>query len=253
IAVAQKTRAERNKDSEKTQREVAQAAFKKMIDEVQKQLKDTEAMPEEVRELRKKMLVVGVEGLEKIAAVAAKNLDLEDKDPGLPRRARASAYFEIGKMYFADLNDAEKAADNYQKAFALLEPLARENPNSDKDRGNLALAHTKLGESHLQTGKGAGKALEEFRKGLAIREDIRDHPPDKSYSADAARAMVADSYRKLALVATRLGDPVQARKIYLDILQYQQGEGRKSFKDPDDFVHAQAGLYQSLTDVSWRL
>src|SRR5262249_40934651 len=120
-------------------------------------------------------------------------------------------------------------------------------------RGNLALAHTKLGESHLQTGKGAGKALEEFRKGLAIREDIRDHPRDKFYSADAARAMVADSYRKLALVATRLGDPVQARKIYLDILQYQQGEGRKSFKDPDDFVHAQAGLYQSLTDVSWRL
>src|SRR5205823_1089657 len=38
-----------------------------------------------------------------------------------------------------------------------------------------------------------------------------------------------------------------------DILQYQQGEGRKNFKDPDDFVHAQAGLYQSLADVSWRL
>ena len=51
---------------------------------------------------------------------------------------RAAAYFEIGKMYFADLNDAEKAVDSYQKAFDLLAALAADKNATDKDRGNLA-------------------------------------------------------------------------------------------------------------------
>src|SRR5205823_10123157 len=76
---------------------------------------------------------------------------------------------------------------------------------------------------------------------------------ENSYTPEKAQSMVADSYRNLALVATRLGDPALAKKIYLDILQYQTGAGKKSFKDPDDLVHAQAGIHQSLADVSWRL
>jgi tetratricopeptide (TPR) repeat protein len=262
-ALAEKQRAERNKQAEADQRKVAQQAFKTMIEEVQKQLKDTEGMTEQVRELRKKMLLVGAEGLEKIADVAAKNLDSTDDDPGLARRARASAFFDIGRMYFQDLGDPAKAVESYQKAFALLKAEAEANPKSDKARGNLALAHTLVGDMHLETGSGARKALAEYAQALTLRETIRDHPSDGNYSADDARRMVADSHRKLALVATRLGDPALAKKYHLLILAYveeqygrdeaQADPKKKTFKSADDYLRARAATHLALADLSWRV
>jgi tetratricopeptide (TPR) repeat protein len=250
-AVAARQRLERSKDAATNQHKVAEAAFHRLTREVQAKLKNTEGTPEQIRESRKQIMVAAAEELEKLAKVARANVPLADNSP-LAGRGLAQSLLQIARMYQHDLNEPTKAADYYQQFYAVVEGLARDEPNSDLARGNLSLAHIVMGDLCLDMAQGGRQARDKYLEALLIRQQLLDHPRDTPYSRDTARRLLVDVQRKLAQVSSRLGDPAQAKQYYLAILAAYDEEA-KTTKNADDLLQRKTGVYQALADVCWRL
>ncbi len=90
------------------------------------------------------------------------------------------------KVYIADGDNElskkslKKAFDNYNEALAILEKMIESIGNDNEMKGETALINFKLGKTFLQENKKIN-ASEEFRKSLALLENIKKTEPLRFY------------------------------------------------------------------------
>jgi eukaryotic-like serine/threonine-protein kinase len=268
-AIAEKAIAEKERDKAKIARDFAQkqsenaeASFKEMFNFVNEKFKDVsgssvETMSAELRKIRKQLAQIGASAIEKSAELAKSNPELGGKEPGLAKRALALQFKEAAWTYQREMNDGQKALENYRKAFDILSDLVKEYPDADLYRGTLGTAYGWLGDMHLHLGEGAKLARDKYHKGREVWQGVIDHPRDRYYLAsDARKKEQRDGYfaieRLIARTAVRLGDPADAKKAYTPILEYYEQLAQNG--PPSDLLQqARAQMYQTFADLSWRL
>ncbi len=91
---------------------------------------------------RTKLAAKGVEYLDKLAR--------EKSSPDV-RRELVTGYLKNGdvqgNLFGASLGETARAEQSYRKALLIADELLRANPGDERDRRNVILAHTKLGEA----------------------------------------------------------------------------------------------------------
>jgi serine/threonine-protein kinase len=227
------------------QRSLALNAMGTLVTEVQKQLIDTDQY-----ELRQVLIKTAMNELEKISKDAEKNVSLAG-------RTMAQAYLQMGGLY-RKLGQSDKGLKQYQLCNQIIERVAADNPTSDKDRGNLALTYTLLGDMEMEIDGNARKAKEWYDKALELQQGIRQQPRDGYYQDKPAEVdrMLAGSYSKLGVTFSRLGDPAKGKEYHLQSLALREKLAQLSFAKKGEYFEAQsllAGCLNSLGEVCWRL
>jgi len=120
--------------------------------------------------------------------------------------ALALSHFWVGND-FRVLNDVEHALPHIRAYLAIVDRLARQNPDNDTYEREVAYAHTNLGLL-LEAKKNFVDALTEYRVALAIKQAVAARAPgDAALQDDVARAI-----NKIAYVLQRAGDLAGARR-----------------------------------------
>src|SRR5262249_51970521 len=107
--------------------------------------------------------------------------------------------YQMGSVMLG-LGKTNAALEEYKRAHAVLRQLAEDEPQSDMNRGNLALLLTTLGDMELKM-HGAEAARSYYEEGRELREDIVEHPRNKDLTPEETRRSLAGSYTKLAMIA----------------------------------------------------
>src|SRR5205085_11695072 len=100
-------------------------ALVQMIDTVPKAL----AKKPGLQDLQKAVLKIAMDALPDVSDNAAVKVSLKDS-------ALAGAHFNVGKL-LRELGDTELAADNFRRADAIYEAIAKIDPNDPDVRANL--------------------------------------------------------------------------------------------------------------------
>ncbi len=97
-----------------------------------------------------------------------------ENDPSLMREL-GFAYERVGDVqgyfFFGNVGDTSGALKSYQKAMAIRETLARNNPKDSSAQSDLADSYLKMGDALYSTGDKAG-AMQKNRQVLAIRQTL---------------------------------------------------------------------------------
>jgi len=119
-----------------------------------------------------------------------------------------------GNLYGASLGETEGAEESYRKALRYAEELVRSDQSNLEDRGNLVLAHRKLGEI-LATSGNRPEAIQHYNEATQINEAILAMgTPDPKALQDAANLWAnMGSLRNLS------SDPAGAIECYRHGLQ----------------------------------
>ena len=119
-----------------------------------------------------------------------------------------------GNLYGASLGEAAGAEDSYRKALKYAEELVRSNPSNLDDRGNLFLAHRKLGEV-LATSGNRAEAMKHYDEAARVHAaTLALGPADPKALQDAVNLWIA--YGSLRLLSS---DPGGAAECYRQGLQ----------------------------------
>ncbi len=76
-----------------------------------------------------------------------------------------------------------EAQDEYRKGHDLIARIAREEPDSDKARANMAVIDLRLGNLAWELDGDVAKARQHFESARALRQAIADHPRSAEFSA----------------------------------------------------------------------
>jgi tetratricopeptide (TPR) repeat protein len=139
------------------------------------------------------------------------------------------------------LGDGAGARGWFEKALAIDQRLASEDPDSAEAQRDLSVSYGQLGQLAVQLGDGAG-ARGWFEKALAIRERLASADPDSA----VAQRDLSVSYGQLGQLAVQLGDGAGARGWFEKALSVQE---RLASADPDSAV-AQRDLAISKVQLS---
>jgi serine/threonine protein kinase len=167
---------------------LALSTLGKLATGVQTKLEDSPG----TNDLRAEILQSIAEDIAKVATTSEK--------AGVVKRTSAAARFQMGSV-LSDQKKFTEAREEYKLAYQTLRELAENEPQSDKNRGNLALVLTSLGDMALQL-EGPEAAREYYDQGLALRKEIVEHPRVKDLDPVDARRSLANSYDKLAMIET---------------------------------------------------
>jgi eukaryotic-like serine/threonine-protein kinase len=133
-------------------------------------------------------------------------------DPSLSREL-AFAYERVGDVqgyfYSANLGDTAGAMKSYQKALAIREALARNNPKDRTAQSDLAASYNKVADALYSTGDQAG-ALEKTRQVLTIRQALAAADP----TSENARWDLGDIHRALGDALIDIPDWAAATEEY---------------------------------------
>jgi serine/threonine protein kinase len=141
----------------------------------------------------------------------------------LNERSLATVYLQHGDL-FRMLGAADPARQQaveaeaeryYDQARAALERLLAEEPDSDRARGNLALALSRLGRVAFNRREYA-KARDRFEESRRLREQVVTRPSGAAADEDTmrpadTRASLAESHELLTVVLPRLPKPEDGR------------------------------------------
>src|SRR5262249_24063037 len=115
------------------------------------------------QELRKAFMSQAVEGLQKLVREAKKTQEAD--------HVRIWAHFALGDVYLEVENNVTKARREYQLASDLSKRLAEADPKDPQAQRDLSISFDRIGNVLLQQGD-MEKALEQYRKGLKIRQRL---------------------------------------------------------------------------------
>jgi serine/threonine-protein kinase len=182
---AQKAEAARKVATE--QADLALGTFGTFATEVQTHLADRPG----TAELRQNIL-------QTLAAIINK-LSISSEKAALSQRTLAAARYQMATL-LRELGKLEDALKEYELARSILAKLAKEEPESDKARGNMALVLSSLGDVASKR-EDMARARQYYEQGLAMRKAIVEHPRSKDLTPEEARRSLAESYSKLAIIS----------------------------------------------------
>jgi serine/threonine-protein kinase len=151
---------------------------------------------------------------EELAMEALAQLDrlvAEGIDDRETMTALADAYDRVGDVQggrIPSYGQRDLAMKSYEAALALRETLAREQADDDEAKKKLALAHQKIGETHVLRGN-LSAAGDSYATVLAIQEARLEAQPD-----DRRRLRVAIAITNVADVLERTGEADRALELH---------------------------------------
>ncbi len=131
---------------------------------------------------------------------------------GVTSFARALALQRLGDL-FHQLGDTAEARHYYQQTLGLIDAIGRQHPEMDRARANRALLLAMLGNLTLEQGGDLREARENFRRALALQQEVASHGATKEYSLADNHRLLANYLIQLARASLRLGDPAEARAL----------------------------------------
>jgi tetratricopeptide (TPR) repeat protein len=214
----------------------ASQAYATLIVEVQDKLKNKPAL----QDLKKKILVPAIKGLESLIA------RMEDNKDAFNLRNLAYARLKMGWLY-REIGQIDQAYKQFQETHKIRESIALANPNDEDGRVQLATSCKDLGDVALYAKGDAALAREHYKRGLAIANDLAERPKSDQPSPMERKRLVADLYYKLGDIAD---GPVEAREYYTQALVRRQ-EWRKAQPEIADPITLVADCYHDLARVSF--
>ncbi len=137
-------------------------------------------------------------------------------DPSLLREL-AFAYERVGDVqgYFfsGNLGDTAGAMKSYQRALAIREVLAKNNPKDSATQSDLARSYYKLADVLYTTGDQAG-ALQRVRQAVAIRQVLATSNPN----SETAQRELATTYVSLGDALVDISDWAEGKPAYQNAL-----------------------------------
>ena len=212
------------------QRGLAIGAFRTLVTTIQDKLRDKP----ELRAVRREVLDDALAGLRTIARSGdAESLSAD--------RATAMAHQQLGDA-FAELGQAEDAKREYDRTLAMLEALAKANPDSDWQQWTLSIVDSSLGKLADHRGDVA-EARARFHAAVDAARAVDAHPHGTEFPPERVLERLEDSYASLTVLDVDLaasGDAVDDATHVLDVLARQ----RKLTKNPDDILPTVVDGYQ---------
>jgi serine/threonine-protein kinase len=244
-ANAQRVIAEKNADLARTRNAQAIAEMVGLIEKVDAKLRPPPGVTPDLQALalREKVLDDAMKSLADTARRA--------EEAGLTRFSMLAAYQKMGDL-FRQHGQIEQAARQYRLGCALAERLAKEQPELDQARGNLALMLARLGDIALEADADPRAARDYYGRALATQQDIADHPRNGSYKPVDHKRLLSGYLVKRGTAVLQAGDPEAARA---DSLTAQALRLEWTAAEPKN-VSARSFLsetYFVLGDVYWRL
>jgi tetratricopeptide (TPR) repeat protein len=254
-AARQRRAAEHNADAARQQSQLALATLTAVIFDIQRDLRNLPA----ASELRRRLLTTALRRLEKLSGAfvekasvdrhtAASLLEMGDLVLTFGEGAQATTAGASGSSDSARVAGAVEVARRlYERAHAILQALARNDPNNATARRDLSISYARLGDVQLQLGA-TDKALDMYQKGLHLTAALARAAPDNVQ----AQGDLSRSYTRLGDVQLRLGATDKALEMY------QKGQHLSvalAQADPNN-AEAQRDLYfwyNKLGDVHLRL
>jgi tetratricopeptide (TPR) repeat protein len=140
-----------------------------------------------------------------------------------------------------------QAYEQFQEAHKIRESIALADPNEEDARVQLANSWKNLGDLVLHAKGDAARAREDYKRGLAISNDLAEHPKGDQPSLMERKQVVADLYYKLGDIAD---GPVEARQYYTQALVRRQ-EWREAHPEIADPIARVADCYHDLARASF--
>jgi serine/threonine-protein kinase len=224
-AVQAKQEAEENARIATEQGHLAVNTLYGVVTKVQSQLRSQPGN----QKLRQELLSDAVAGLRNVVSSAA--------DTALFRRSRAAAFQHMGDIS-RELGRTDEALKHYQEFEKVIEAMSADDPGNQVVMYNRAVVYDKLGDiNHLLSGDGA-LARDYYHKCLNLRQAL-DAAPEKDpefRNKDVnLKQLLSNSHLKLGNLSIMLGDPEQAWRHYLKLLELQLG---RTFATPSDALAA---------------
>lgn len=121
----------------------------------------------------------------------------ESGDRHIQARAEAGKYQRLG-IGFLRTRDLDKAIGEFQKALRIQQEILADNPpDIDKSDGNVAAAHSALGDAYKLQRK-YSEAQKSYKEALDIRRRIVDAPRSSELKTDERRTALAAALTALA-------------------------------------------------------
>jgi tetratricopeptide (TPR) repeat protein len=175
--------------------------------------------------------------------------ELLNADPTNALAAR-DTYIDYYKTAFLQeaLGDVEAAIANQRRCIVLCEAQVKANPASSQLRGDLSVAHFRLGEMLEKKPDRLPEARKSYEKAVTITEALSKADPSDA----GARGDLSEDIMKLSDVSSRLGDRADALNGYRRALAIRE-ELVKANPDSAEERTQLARIYESLGTYSLSL
>jgi serine/threonine-protein kinase len=233
VEAEQKERAARELSEKRN--DLALDAIRRFVIEAQDYLKNRPGL----EELRKSLLRVVLDDLAGVARTVATTAVID--------RRTAGAHQRIGDIY-REAGEAQKALEEYRRSHAIVEALARDDPDSALTKRNLAASHNNFGDAYRLLDDTA-KARDEYLRALELRKAWLAIEPDNA----EARRQLANSYMLVGGVSLLRGRPADARDSYREAKKHWDQLPAELFNQDLEVWRERADLYDKLREVGMQL
>jgi serine/threonine-protein kinase len=238
IARENEERAKRNEQKAKEFGSAASQAYATLVGEVQEEMRHKPAL----QDLKEQLLLPAIKGLESLVA------RMDDNEDALDLRNLAEAHRKMGDLY-REIGQTDQARKQYQETHRIEEAIALANPDEEDSRVPLVKSWLALGDMSLHEKGDASRARDDYKRGLAIANDLAEHPRSDRPSPVERKRLVAYVYYKLGDIAD---DPAEAREYYTQSLTRRE-EWRKAHPERVEAIVDVANCYHDLARVSFYL
>jgi tetratricopeptide (TPR) repeat protein len=166
---------------------------------------------------------------------------LADEHPGVAgfRHQLAASHNNLARVY-QNSKRSERAEAEYKEALALWDGLRHDHPGVTEYQRTVGVCHDNLGWLYLTHLGQPSQAETSFREAHKVREKLaREHPSLPGFQTD-----LADTYRRLGLVAERLGRPDESEAFGLKSLEIME-------RYPSDVPRYRFDLANNYQTLAW--
>jgi tetratricopeptide (TPR) repeat protein len=186
----------------------------------------------------------GALALELEALAVSEELLKADPSNALAARDTYIDYYKIAFLQEA-LGDVEAAIVNQRRCVVLCEAQVEANPTSSQLRGDLSVAHFRLGEMLEKRRERLPEARRSYEKAVAITEALSKADPSNA----GARGDLSEDLMKLSDVSLRLGDRAEALNGYRRALAIREELAKANPESAEERTQL-ARVYESLGTYS---
>jgi eukaryotic-like serine/threonine-protein kinase len=154
---------------------------------------------------------------------------------GAQQKLAADVEEMVGVSKFAEVNywdilgEGERKRDHpkealsyFQRGYDRLKSIVADDPASDKARANLGVTAHRIGIVYLDSFDDARTALQYFREGRDLQQEILDHPRTNDYDANKNDRILGVYELSAGKAELRLGHPAEARERFRAALVHRQ-------------------------------
>jgi serine/threonine-protein kinase len=130
-------------------------------------------------------------------------------------------YQHVGDV-LKKMGKGEEALRHFQRGHELAQQMAREQPDSDKAKGNLSIMIYRLGDMELELRGDARSARDFYQKARNLQQEVIDNPKTHDFSELEGKQIRAHTEVRLGKADLELGQPAAAREHFQEAAHFRK-------------------------------